>query len=163
MDIKLSDIMEVETGKLNPSTYNPQTIDEADYAKLLASIKREGILENLVVNKDGTIISGHKRHRAAVQLTMATVPVRYVDVNKVKEKWLNIAMNKIRGHFDMALLPDLIESIPETERDLTGFSSAEIESMLKNFQPSEEEQDKLDEGEKKMATCPECGCSFQLP
>ncbi len=120
----------VSIDTITPSDYNPQMISDADMKKLEKSIEREGILENLVVNKDGTIISGHKRYACAKKLGVESVPVRWVDCPKSKEKALNVAMNKIRGEFDMAILPDLILSLDHEMQEITGFSEEEIGKML---------------------------------
>lgn len=155
-----SAVVETELEKLRPAEYNPQKISDVDRAKLEQSILADGILENLVVNKDGTIISGHKRFDAAKKLKMNTVPCRFVDVPKNKEKVLNIALNKIRGTFDMALLPELIESLPEELVSLTGFSDEEVQAMLGDFEPASEEEAGGGLDERTPVECPECGHKF---
>ena len=47
-----------------------------DYEQFKNSIQEEGILHELIVAPDMTIISGHQRYKAAVELGMQTVPVK---------------------------------------------------------------------------------------
>ena len=43
---------------------------------LIKSIRANGMLEPLLITKDGRIISGHRRYRAALALGLTEVPVR---------------------------------------------------------------------------------------
>lgn len=57
---------------LNTEVYGSDSLT----AGFLDSIKRLGVLTPLSILEDGTIISGHRRWRAAVKLGLAEVPVR---------------------------------------------------------------------------------------
>lgn len=57
-----------------------------------------------MVNSDMTIIGGHQRLTVAMQLGYTEVPCAVVDVDKTREKALNIALNKITGAWDDDLL-----------------------------------------------------------
>lgn len=123
-------VTQVPLAQLNPAPYNPRTISAEDMANLKRSIETFGFVENVVANKDGTVISGHKRLAAARDLGLDTVPVCFVDLTKDLEKALNVAMNRISGEFDMKLLPELIASLPAEMQQLTGFSDEEVTKML---------------------------------
>ena len=51
-------IQTIELDKLNPAEYNPRTITSDEFNGLCESLKTFGQQENLIVNKDMTIISG---------------------------------------------------------------------------------------------------------
>jgi hypothetical protein len=53
--------------------------DSVEYKTLLASVRKCGILEPLVIRRDGTILSGHLRFAAALELGMPRVPVFVVE------------------------------------------------------------------------------------
>jgi hypothetical protein len=53
--------------------------DSVEYKTLLASVRHCGILEPLVIRRDGTILSGHLRFAAALELGMHDVPVVVVE------------------------------------------------------------------------------------
>ena len=60
--------------KMNPNNLKPNPLNEQVYGKesvdwdLVESIKKHGLLENLVIKQDGTIISGHRRWLAVLEL-----------------------------------------------------------------------------------------------
>ncbi len=62
---------------------------------LLIIIEEFGFADPLVVNSDMTIIGGHQRLTVAQDLGYTEVPCAVVDIDKVREKALNIALNKI--------------------------------------------------------------------
>lgn len=74
-----------------------------------------------------------------------------VDLNKNKEKALNIALNKISGDWDNSKLEELLAELKETDIDLdiTGFSFDEVDNILKDITGSKEDdfdiQQALDE------------------
>lgn len=50
--------------ELKPWGGNPRTITDDEFNGLVESLKTFGQQENLIVNKDMTIISGHQRYEA---------------------------------------------------------------------------------------------------
>ena len=58
--------------KLHP--LNSWLYEEREDPDLLDSIRRFGVLEPLVVNWDGVILSGHRRWKAALKLGFKSVP-----------------------------------------------------------------------------------------
>jgi hypothetical protein len=66
----------VEPAALNDQLYDP--VDESDpsFVALAENIAENGILEPIVVSADGYILSGHRRHAAAVRLGLERIPVR---------------------------------------------------------------------------------------
>ena len=120
---------------LRPAEYNPRKKlkpGDKEYEKIKASIEEFGFADPLVVNADMTIIGGHQRLTVAVDLGFTEVPCAVVDVDKTREKALNIALNKITGAWDEDLLADLLKDIQESDFDLgkTGFDPPEIETLF---------------------------------
>jgi len=108
-----------------------------------------------------TVIGGHQRLKVLKDLQYKEVPCIVVDLDKQKEKMLNISLNKISGDWDRPRLKDLLEELDSGEFDvtLTGFGEQEIEDLMTEFHPvSIDEQPRLDE--KKKVICPECGHEF---
>jgi N6-adenosine-specific RNA methylase IME4 len=75
--IELMDIMKLKNHSLNAQIYG----DTEPNDDLLESIRNNGILEPIVVTQEGTILSGHRRFRAAKSLGLNFVPVRTIEVN----------------------------------------------------------------------------------
>lgn len=65
------------TGALLPDPSNLRQVDTGapEFAALVESIGRDGIIEPIVVRPDGMIICGHRRHAAAEALGLEEVPI----------------------------------------------------------------------------------------
>jgi len=78
---------------VNRKLYGVETISQ----DFIDSIKEKGILEPLVIKRDGTIISGHRRWLTAKALNMESVPVRVLEFeNELDEREAIITFNKQR-------------------------------------------------------------------
>ena len=116
----------IAVSELKPAEYNPRKKlkpGDKEYEKIKNSIEEFGFADPLVVNADMTIIGGHQRLTVAMDLGYTEVPCAVVDIDKVREKALNIALNKITGAWDENLLADLLQDIQDSDFDLdkTGF------------------------------------------
>src|SRR5699024_11935169 len=83
---------------LKPAAYNPRKKlkpGDKEYEKIKNSIEEFGFADPLVVNADLTIIGGHQRLNVAIAMGYTEVPCAVVDIDKTREKALNIALNKI--------------------------------------------------------------------
>lgn len=103
----------ISLDKLNPAEYNPRTITDDEFNGLVESLKTFGQQENLIVNKDMTIISGHQRYEAMKFLNWTEAVCNVVDLDKHAEKKLNVIMNsdKISGKYDELKLAEILEEL----------------------------------------------------
>lgn len=134
---------------LRPAAYNPRKKlkpGDKEYEKIKASIEEFGFADPLVVNSDMTIIGGHQQLTVAMALGYTEVPCAVVDVDKVREKALNIALNKITGAWDDSLLADLLKDIENSDFDLgkTGFDPPEIETLFNKVHSKDVTEDDFD-------------------
>lgn len=134
---------------LKPAAYNPRKKlkpGDKEYEKIKNSITEFGFADPLVVNADMTIIGGHQRLTVAMDLGYTEVPCAVVDIDKTREKALNIALNKITGAWDDTLLADLLKDIEESNFDLgkTGFDPPEIETLFNKVHNKEVKEDDFD-------------------
>ncbi|NCC97970.1 MAG: hypothetical protein EOM02_14175, partial [Synergistales bacterium] len=92
-------IQEVSTTDLKPHPENVSIYgDEVMLLDFLESIKTLGVIEPLLIRRDGTIISGHRRWVAAKKAGLDTVPARTIDLNdELEEMELLISSNKQRA------------------------------------------------------------------
>lgn len=91
-------IQKIAINKLIPATYNPRKDlkpNDPEYQKIKKSILEFGFVSPLVVNKDMTVIGGHQRLKVLQELGFESVECIIVDLDKTKEKALNVALNKI--------------------------------------------------------------------
>lgn len=92
------EIQKIVINKLIPATYNPRKNlkpNDLEYQKIKKSILEFGFVSPLVVNKDMTVIGGHQRLKVLQELGFESVECIIVDLDKTKEKALNVALNKI--------------------------------------------------------------------
>ena len=141
-------IEKINISKLNPAEYNPRKDlqpGDAEYEKLKRSMEQFGYVEPVVWNKTtGRVIGGHQRLKVLVDLGLKEVDCVVVEMDKEREKALNIALNKINGEWDTDKLAMLISDLQESDFDvsLTGFDEDELADL---FEKSEEREVKEDE------------------
>jgi DNA modification methylase len=124
-------IVEVPVNELIPSEYNPRQANEKEIRDLTESIRRFGMVDPLIVNKNhgrkNRVIGGHFRLKIAKNLGYKKVPVVYVDIPDIeKEKELNLRLNKNLGEWDFDLLTNFDE---ELLKDV-GFESEELDKIF---------------------------------
>ena len=146
---KTAELKVLPVSVLRPAEYNPRKklkAGDKEYEKIKASIEEFGFADPLVVNADMTIIGGHQRLTVAMDLGYTEVPCAIVDVDKVREKALNIALNKITGVWDEDLLAQLLEDIQNSDFDLgkTGFEPPEINTLFNKLHDKEVYEDDFD-------------------
>ena len=91
---------------LIPASYNPRKKlkpGDKEYEKIKNSIKEFGYVEPIIINSDMTIIGGHQRATVLADLGYTEVECIVVDIDKTKEKALNVALNKITGEWNKEL------------------------------------------------------------
>ena len=148
-------IQVVSIEKLNPSDYNPRKDlkpTDAEYIKIKNSIENFGFVSPLVINKDMTVIGGHQRLKVLKELGYSELECIVVDLDKTKEKALNIALNKIQGDWDQEKLEVLLQELLQEDFDisLTGFESEEIDKILNEYLDAEEDEFDIDEAIKEI-------------
>ena len=89
---------------LKPATYNPRQISTKQYNDLKASVKKFGLVDPIIVNKDMTVIGGHQRLKICKDLKHIEIDCVVLDLSKEEERELNIRLNKNSGEFDMDIL-----------------------------------------------------------
>lgn len=147
--MKSAELRMIPVSKLKPATYNPRKklkTGDKEYEKIKNSIEEFGFADPLVVNADMTIIGGHQRLTVAMALGYTEIPCAVVDIDKVREKALNIALNKITGAWDESLLAELLQDIQDSDFDLgkTGFDPPEIEQLFNQVHDKDIKEDDFD-------------------
>lgn len=147
-------IQKIKITMLKPAEYNPRKDlkpEDEEYQKIKKSITEFGYVAPVIVNSDMTVIGGHQRLKVLKELGYNEVECVVVDLNKNKEKALNIALNKISGEWDDNKLEELLAELKQTDIDIdiTGFSFDEVDEILKEITGSKEDdfdiQQALDE------------------
>ena len=162
------EIKELPLKELKPAAYNPRKKlkkGDKEYEKIKQSLLKFGYVDPIIVNDDLTVIGGHQRLTVLKDLDYETAKCVIVDLPKEDEKALNIALNKITGQWDEALLADLLLDLQESDfnLDLTGFEPPEIDDILSNVHDKKLSEDEFDvEEELKKPTVSRHGDIWQL-
>ena len=142
-------IQKINIEKLKAAEYNPRKDlkpEDEEYQKIKRSILEFGYVAPIIVNADMTVIGGHQRLKVLKELGYEEVECNIVDLDKTKEKALNIALNKITGEWDNSKLEELLAELKETDidMDMTGFTFDEVDNILKDIEGSKEDDFDLD-------------------
>ena len=136
---------------IRPYEKNPRRNDEAVEA-VAASIREFGWQQPIVVDKDGVIIAGHTRYKAAKKLKCDTVPVVVADdLTEDQVKAYRLADNKTGelAEWDTALLGEELAELDDFDMSQFGFDTIlqeearEAEEDDYDVNPPEEPKAKL--------------------
>ena len=140
-------IRTVDINELHESVFNPRIKLEKtskEYQQIAASIQEFGFVEPLVVNEHNMcVIGGHQRLQ--VLKDSGATEVECVMINETdpeREKALCVALNKIKGDWDMEKLAYLLGD-DDVSVFPTGFDEGEVdlEKYLKDTEPEAEEKE----------------------
>lgn len=136
-------IDKIPVAKLKAAEYNPRRAlkpGDAEYEKLKRSITEFGYVEPVIWNKQtGNVVGGHQRLTVMRDLGITEIDCVVVDLDPMREKALNVALNKIQGEWDKDKLAALLTEFDGSEFDvtLTGFDAAEVDELLNAFYSKE--------------------------
>jgi len=144
-------IEKIDPNKVHLADYNPREISNHAFKGLIESIKTFGFQQPIIINKrTNTLISGHQRIKAAIELRLKDVPVIYVDLSEIEEKAFNITMNNksIEGEFT----EELRKLMQEIENGLGAdfIFDLNMDALLKDLPKDIEFEE--DNGEKELKT-----------
>ncbi len=125
-------------GSLQPDPRNARTHPKRQLDQLRASILQFGFTNPILADEAGVLIAGHGRLLAAKDVGLAEVPViELAGLNEAEKKALRLADNKIalNAGWDLEILKLELADIASLDVDfdlsLTGFTSGEIDVVLK--------------------------------
>jgi hypothetical protein len=132
------DFKKIRISDLKPAAYNPRKDlkpGDPEFEKIKNSIIEFGYVEPIIVNDDLSVIGGHQRIKVLKELGYDEIECVVIDVDKTKEKALNIALNKISGEWDSEALSKLLDELNQEDYDieLTGFDFSEAEKLWDEY------------------------------
>src|ERR1019366_6413420 len=134
----------VPIDQLHPDPANPRRISEEELDPLERSLREFGFARPALARRDdGTVIGGHQRLAAARRLGLTSVPVTWLDISVEQARLPGLALNKISGSFDDALLARLLADLqasPEVDLSFSGFGEDEVRDLLRSLETREKRE-----------------------
>lgn len=146
--------------ELKPYEKNPRR-NEAAVDYVAKSIEKFGFRQPIVIDKNGVIVAGHTRYKAAEKLNLNTVPcVVASDLTEQQIKAYRLADNKVAemAGWDYDLLGEELDELAEFDMQEFGFTVSEDIDIDGFFEDAEEQAAK----EPKKIQCPHCGEWFEV-
>lgn len=127
--------VDIET--LQPDPAHPRQIDPAELDALERSLRTWGVVQPILARRaDRIVIGGHQRLLAARRLGQRTIPVIWLDLSADQAHLLGLALNRISGAWDEALLARLLaelQTAPDVDLSLSGFGEDEVTDLLRSL------------------------------
>lgn len=125
----------VEEVPLSALHEHKQNARQGDVGSVVESIKAMGWWGTIVANKDGTVLAGNHRLKAARELGMESLPVYWVDVDDETALRILLADNRTSdlASWDNAALAGLLVDLQQqTETGLTGlgWDTADLDALI---------------------------------
>jgi ParB/RepB/Spo0J family partition protein len=147
-------IAEIEMMKIDsitPNSYNPNSMDENQFASLVADFQENGwVGQPVIINEQNIIIDGEHRWRAAKFLgSYETIPtVKFNPKDEDHQKMLTIGWNTKRGEMSPTKLAGIISDLNQrlTLEEMSirmGFSMDDIREKLSMSQVTKEFMEEL--------------------
>lgn len=157
------EIQERSLVDIRPYEKNPRRNDDA-VKYVVESIKEFGFKVPIVIDRDGVIVAGHTRYKAAKELGMETVPCIVADdLTDEQIKAFRLADNKVaeKATWDFNLLNTELEDLFDFDMTEYGFISQEELMLDVNDDDFLQDTEVTKEKKVKEITCPHCGETFE--
>ena len=129
------DVKTISVNDLKPNNWNPNKMSSKKYAALVRNIKKHGMIQNIIVNKDNIISDGFHRWRAAKEAGIKEIICFVAETTDEESKLMTLSFNNLRGINDEKELKKLVEELMENV-DLdaiikeTAFDSKYLEDLI---------------------------------
>lgn len=156
------EIINKKLEEIKPYINNPRNNDDA--VPLVAnSIKEFGFKVPIIIDRNGEIVAGHTRYKAAKELGMEEVPCIVADdLNDEQVKAFRLADNKVAeaSEWDFEILSSELCEIIDFDMSDFGFNVG-IEDDLEVSDSDFISDTEITKSKTKTITCPHCGETFE--
>lgn len=146
--MEFNQVKRMKIKDLKPHPKNPRVHPKSALDKLIKSIEKFGFTNPVLVSKDGFILAGHARCKAAEEAGIDEVPVIFLELEGADADAYLIADNRIQEEtdWDVALLKDLIDDLKESNFDIefTGFDPPELDELFSELHNKDVKEDDFD-------------------
>lgn len=136
---------EVDPNSLKTWDMNPRINDHA-VAAVARSIEEFGFQNPVIVQRGSNVIlAGHTRVKAALQLGLKTIPVKYADLEGRRAEQFAIADNQTASIADWNedKLAEILSGFEAPDLESLGFDDQFLEDLLASFESEEESSEEL--------------------
>jgi DNA modification methylase len=137
-------VEQVPIDLLRPDPANPRRIGDAELDALERSMRQFGFVQPVLARRaDRVVIAGHQRLVAARRLGLQSVPVSWLDLSIEQARVLGLALNRIGGTWDEALLARLLADLAADaalDLSLSGFGEHEVADLLRSLEVREKRE-----------------------
>lgn len=158
------DIVHKRLNEIKPYGRNPRKNDEA-VQYVAASIREFGFKVPIVIDRNGVIVAGHTRYKAAQELDIAEVPCIVADdLTDEQIKAFRLADNKVaeKAGWDFELLSEELDDLFDFNMSNFGFLQSEDIKLDVNDDDFLQDTEITKDKKPKEVVCPECGKVIQL-
>lgn len=156
-DVELVDnIRLIELEKIQPNPFQPREEVEKNIESLVESIKKHGVLEPILVKRDGEkyqIVAGERRFVAAQKAGLTKVPARIIEVDEPTTAELALVENLMREDLNPIEEATGIETLVnkfgythEKIAEILGFDRATVTNKLRLLKLNNEVKNYLKQG-----------------
>lgn len=159
-------VVEMKVGQLSADPANVRSHDEKNIAAIMVSLQTFGQQKPIVVDKSSVVRAGNGTLEAAKRLGWNEIACCVSQLVSTEMTAYAIADNRTSelASWDRMQLASVLKELEYESSELmqaTGFTAEELEEMMPNFEPGDEDdQGQLDQLEPKMVTCPKCKMEF---
>lgn len=150
-------VIEMNLSDLKPYENNPRNNDDA-VRYVANSIQEFGFKNPIIADRDGVIIAGHTRYKAAQLLGIESVPVIVADdLSPEKVRAFRLADNKVGeiATWDSELLDFELDALEGLEIDMGEFGF--FKSSIDWDDVDEITEENFEGPTSKVVVCPNCG------
>lgn len=109
----------VKLADIRLSGRNPRKMSEVQRDQLRRSILEFGFKDPVTVDRSMLLIDGYHRLNIAWEIGIETVPAVIVDITPEKRELLGIALNSIKGEWNLSMLKDILGELDGKGLDTT--------------------------------------------
>lgn len=144
---------------IRPYEKNPRRNDDA-VKYVVESIKEFGFKVPIVIDRDGVIVAGHTRYKAAKKLMLETVPCIVADdLTEEQIKAFRLADNKVaeKAVWDFEMLATELDELFDFDMSDFGFLQGEEIKLDVNDEDFMQDTEVTKDKKPKEVICPDCG------
>ena len=143
------EVRDLPIGRLREAPWNPNALDDAGMTRLSGSLRRFGLVQNLVVRPHGDdfeVLGGNQRLQILRESGVARVPCVVVELDDAHARLLAQALNRLHGREDIGLraevvrymlrdlsVDEVLAVLPESAQSLAELSQLGTEDMARHL------------------------------